>query len=324
MRQLYTLIFFFICTFFLSCLFKEIAIYGQFLYPPKPSDEIIDEKIKERKLTSSQPKKARKKKQSKSLLKEKFDGELVIPITSHIDAYVKDPEKGFIVLTWRDIHPPASSKNEIYRYLIYRSNSPIQSTKDLDKAVKKDIIDPGIERFLDRYTSTNGRYFYAIQTITYHIPTREVHYSSVFVKWKNSTVEPISPSQPKNYYANVPKIINPKQYSVSGKNAARKKIVKKKKSNIDKPASSHRRLNRVLKSYYITNKYAVAIRKLKNFGLEKNKKIRAKALFYLALSYYNQNQYDQAYKYFSHPTVQDFYSRRSVFWRQRTLERLDR
>ena len=66
----------------------------------------------------------------------------------------------------------------------------------------------------------------------------------------------------------------------------------------------------------------MAIASITPYRNNSDKKVRAKALFYLALSHYKLKKYDRALDYLVNPLVVQAYGKRARFWYQRTLEKI--
>jgi len=83
-------------------------------------------------------------------------------------------------------------------------------------------------------------------------------------------------------------------------------------------------LNRVLANTFIKNKFPEAVTQLKPFTADQQipEGVRARAMFYSGLSYYNMKKYKQALFYFSNSEVRSFYPMRSDFWVKRSIEKI--
>ena len=107
---------------------------------------------------------------------------------------------------------------------------------------------------------------------------------------------------------------------ISQKPPPPKKVVRKKPRT-----HSLSSLNRVLSRTYDEKKYNSAIKQLRVFhqNYHNANSIRARALFYVAMSHYYLRRYDLSKKSLSHSLVTRYYRERAELWNKRIVERTD-
>jgi len=84
------------------------------------------------------------------------------------------------------------------------------------------------------------------------------------------------------------------------------------------------RLNRILATTYVKGNFDSAVRYLQPIIEDEmiNERVKARAMLYAGISYFNLKQYKKALKYFSNTTVMDAYPQRADFWYGRTVQRV--
>lgn len=82
-------------------------------------------------------------------------------------------------------------------------------------------------------------------------------------------------------------------------------------------------LNRILAATYFRSDYGEAVRRLAPYVMSQRvpAQVRAKAMLYTGMAYYQMRQYRRAMEFFLHETVRREYPERARFWYNRSLER---
>lgn len=88
-------------------------------------------------------------------------------------------------------------------------------------------------------------------------------------------------------------------------------------------ARTTRELDQVLKETYLRQNYKESLSRLAPYRKSRAKNIRAKAMFYSALSHYYLGDYKSALREFMSPEVKEQYKERADFWVNRTLENMN-
>jgi hypothetical protein len=82
------------------------------------------------------------------------------------------------------------------------------------------------------------------------------------------------------------------------------------------------KINNILKRTYLQENYKEALEALQDYRRSSNRKIRARATFYSALSYYYLGNYRQAMDLMMDDSVKTIYSERADFWYRQILEKM--
>lgn len=83
-----------------------------------------------------------------------------------------------------------------------------------------------------------------------------------------------------------------------------------------------RGINNTIRRTFFKGEYEQAVWELRPFLRNPSARVRAKAMFYLGLSFYRLGQYERALKYFDHPLTRKFYRRNAEFWITKTTENM--
>ncbi|MDH5655925.1 MAG: hypothetical protein OEZ34_08455 [Spirochaetia bacterium] len=211
------------------------------------------------------------------------------------------------------------------KFLIFRSKKFMQSYKDVLKNGKLlDEIPPYIKEYVDEGVA-EGIYYYAL------VVERKGKIEEKLTAGKNYVLEPaivtgkkVDPEESEVAEGNPdeePEVIEPNE-------VVKEDTGVKEPADLNEEMLEHQKklneLNRILSTTFIKNKFQEAVRKLKPFTGDHKipEGVRARAMFYSGLSYFNMRKYKQALFYFSNSDVRAFYPMRSNFWIKRSVEKI--
>jgi len=202
--------------------------------------------------------------------------------------------------------------NKIYLYRFTKKPRDLSSLADSVLVAKL----PLERAFYEDIPTKNGMYFYAlfIETpkglLPYKFEVEKNLVGPILLNVKNKK-EPILIEE-QNVHDG--KTEDQKRNNLDNKqNQRHKKVI-----NIN---IKNYHLNKILKAYYLSGQYYRTIQELQPFTKSYNAKIKAKAYFYIARSYYNINKFERALDFFVKPIVMKN-QRRARFWYKRTLEKI--
>ena len=226
------------------------------------------------------------------------------------------------------------------KYLIFRSQKFMQTYRDVQRHGQLlEELPSYIKEYIDE-SIPEGIYYYAL------VVEKEKIIDETLVAGKNYVLEPAIISAAKedpqdiadNTDTTDDKVdkehkddieeTEPNEKIVEEELPKQDKIPKDELTQYDDEMMLHQKkldeLNKILATTFIKNKYGEAVEQLKpftgNHGIPEG--IRARAMFYSGLSYYNMRKYKQALFYFSNTEVRSFYPMRSDFWIKRSVERI--
>jgi len=87
--------------------------------------------------------------------------------------------------------------------------------------------------------------------------------------------------------------------------------------------SEQQGLDAVLRATFQEKKYIEALEHLDRYRNSSNEEVKARAIFYMALSNYYLGNYEKAVEYLLDPSVKKRYNKRANFWYRQALERID-
>lgn len=211
----------------------------------------------------------------------------------------------FVQLEW-DVLRAELSRD--YRVAVYRAATPLRNFEDLQRQGELLTELPrGVHTYVDGGLRP-GRYYYALAL------TADGRSDPNLSVGRNFLAEPALVSGPQKPAADAGERPGEDRVRPDASEGALDEIP---------GGPSMVALNRILAATYFRRDYGEAVRRLAPYVMSRRvpSQVRAKAMLYTGMAYYQMRQYRRAMEFFLHESVQREYPERSRFWYNRSLER---